>query len=177
MRLTFPLILNLVLMLGLSGCQGESVVEKNAPVEDAGYEPYTCCVEDHAPVVEAGYETYRSVDENAPLVDAAYETYILHVRAMRGSGAENPTYDIPMRCWSEGIKKLKPIKVYKHKNNIVVVQKVRDNVEEGKYIHIPISSNLPMDGIDGFTLHPNPIKGNRYLPGDGIFDYQRTIKY
>jgi hypothetical protein len=178
MRLRLPLVLNVVLMLCLSGCQRKSGVEENAPLVDAGYETYTCCVEDHAPVVEAGYETYRSVEENAPLVDAAYETYILHVRAMRGYGGEKPTPDdIPMRCWSEGIKKLKPIKVYKHKNNIVVVQKVRDNVEEGKYIHIPISSNLPMDGIDGFTLHPNPIKGNRYLPGDGIFDYQRTIKY
>ena len=142
MRLTFPLVLNLVLMLGLSGCQTKSGVEKNAP-----------------------------------LVDAAYETYARHVRAMRGSGAENSTPDIPRQCWAEGIKKLKPIKVYKHRINIVVVQKVRDNVEEGKYISNLVSSFLPKDGVDGFTLRPNPIKGNRYHLGDGIFDYQRTIKY
>ncbi len=142
MRLTFPLVLNLILMLGLSGCQTKSDVEKNAP-----------------------------------LVDAAYETYTRYVRAMRGAGAENSTPDIPRQCWAEGIKKLKPIKVYKHRINIVVAQKVRDNVEEGIYICNPVSSYLPQDGIDGFTLHPNPIKGNRYHLGDGIFDYQRTIKY
>ena len=177
MRPTLPLVLNLVLMLGMSGCQRTSGVEKNAPLVDAGYEPYTCCVEDHAPVVEAGDETYRSVEENAPLVEAAYETYTRHVRARRGSGGEKRNPKIYRECWAEGIKQLKPIRVYKHKNNIVVVQKVRDNVEEGKYIHIPISSHLPMDGIDGFTLHPNPRKGNRYHLGDGIFDYQRTIEY
>lgn len=141
MRLTFPLVLNLVLMLGLSGCQTKSGVEKNAS-----------------------------------LVDAAYETYTRYVRAMRGSEGENSTPDIPRQCWAEGIKKLKPIKVYKHRINIVVVQKVSDNVEEGKYIFNLVSSYLPQDGIDGFTLHPNPIKGNQYHLGDGIFDYQRTIK-
>jgi hypothetical protein len=143
MRLTFPLVLNLVLMLGLSGCQTKSSVEKNAP-----------------------------------LVDAAHETYARYVRAMRGYGGEDPTPDeIPRQYWAEGIKKLKPIKVYKHRINIVVVQKVSDNVEEGKYIHNPVSSYLPKDGIDGFTLRPNPLKGNKYHLGDGIFDYQRTIKY
>ena len=175
---TSTLVLNLVLMLGLSGCERESGVEKNAPLVDAAFEPYTCCVEENAPVVEAGDETYtRSVDDHAPLVEAAYETYNRHVRARRGSGGEKRNPVIYRECWAEGIKKLKPIRVYKHKNNIVVVQKVRDNVEEGKYIHIPISSHMPMDGIDGFTLHPNPMKGNRYYLGDGIFDYQRTIEY
>ena len=142
MRLTFPLVLNLFLMLGLSGCQTKSGVEKTAP-----------------------------------LADAAYETYVRYVRAMRGYGGEKPTPDeIPRQYWAEGIKKLKPIKVYKHRINIVVVQKVSDNVEEGKYIFNLVSSYLPMDGIDGFTFHPNPIKGNQYHLGDGIFDYQRTIK-
>jgi len=159
MRLTFPLVLNLVLMLGLLGCQTKSGVEKNAPLVDAAYETNTRGVEN-------------------PLVDAAHETYARHVRAMRGYGGEDPTPDeIPRQHWAEGIKKLKPIKVYKHKTNIVVVQRISDGTEEGKYICIPISSYLPMDGIDGFTLHPNPVKGNRYHLGDGIFDYQRTIKY
>ncbi len=109
------------------------------------------------------------------LAEAAHQTLSSHMRAMRGSGAENPTHDIPSQHWAEGIKKLKPIKVYTHRVNIVVVQKIRDNVEEGKYIYIPVSSYLPMDGIDGFTYKPNPLKGNRYYLGDGVFDYQRTI--
>ena len=68
MRLTFPLVLNLVLMLGLSGCQTKSGVEKNAP-----------------------------------LVDAAYETYTRYVRAMRDSGGENATPDIPRHGSAEVI--------------------------------------------------------------------------
>lgn len=140
MRLTFRLVLNLVLMLGLSGCQTKSGVEKTTP-----------------------------------LADAAHETYARYVRAIN-AGEEIATPEIPKQYWAEGIKELKPVKVYKHRVNIVVTQKVRDNVEEGKYIYIPVSSYLPMDGIDGFTFQPNPKKGNQYHLGDGIFDYQRTIK-
>jgi len=140
MRLTFPLVLNLVLMLGLSGCQTKSAGEKTAP-----------------------------------LADAAYETYARYVRAIH-AGEEIATPQIPKQYWAQGIKELKPIKVYTHRVNIVVTQKLRDNVEEGKYIYIPISSYLPMDGIDGFTFQPNPKKGNQYHLGDGILDYQRTIK-
>ena len=179
MRPTLLLVLNLVLMLSLSGCQRKTVVEEDVPRVDTTYEPYTCCVEDDAPdtpVVDSGYKTYALGIEN-PLVEAAYETYARNVRARRGSGAENPTPEIFRECWAEGIRQLKPIRVYKHRVNIVVVQKVRDNVEEGKYIYIPVSSYLPMDGIDGFTYKPNPKKGNRYHLGDGIFDYQRTIEY
>jgi len=140
MRPTFRLVLNLVLMLGLSGCQKQSDVEKTAP-----------------------------------LVDAAHETYARYVRAIN-AGQEIATPEIPRQYWAEGIKELKPIKVYTHMANIVVTQKVRDNAEEGKYIYTPVSSYLPMDGIDGFTFQPNPMKGNQYNLGDGIFDYQRTTK-
>jgi len=145
MRLTFQLVLILVLNFVLSGCQPKSGVDKTP------------------------------LSQN-DLVEAAHLTYASRVRAMRGSGAEDPTHDIPSQNWAEGIKKLKPIKVYTHRVNIVVVQKIRDNVEEGKYIYIPVSSYLPMDGIDGFTYKPNPLKGNQYHLGDGVFDYQRTIK-
>jgi hypothetical protein len=127
-------------MLGLSGCQKKSGVEKTAP-----------------------------------LADAAHETYARYVRAIN-AGEQIATPDIPRQYWAESIKELKPIKVYTHRVNIVVAQKVRDNVEEGKYINTPVSSYLPMDGIDGFTFQPNPLKDNQYNLGDGIFDYQRTIK-
>lgn len=108
------------------------------------------------------------------LVEAAYQTYANRVRAV--NMGENPfPPEIPEQYWAEGIRELKPIKVYKHRVNIVVVQKVRDNVEEGKYICIPVSSYLPMNGVDGFTYQPNPWKSNKYYLGDGIFDYRRTI--
>lgn len=108
------------------------------------------------------------------LVEAAYRTYANRVRTV--NMGENPfPPEIPEQYWAEGIRELKPIKVYKHRVNIVVVQKVRDNVEEGKYICIPVSSYLPMNGVDGFTYQPNPWKGNKYYLGDGVFDYRRTI--
>ncbi len=109
------------------------------------------------------------------LAESAYQTYSCYIRAIN-AGEEVAKPEIHERYWNEPIRQLKPIKVYTHRVNIVVVQNVRDNVEEGKYIYIPVSSYLPMDGVDGFTYEPNPVKGNKYYLGDGIFDYQRTIK-
>jgi hypothetical protein len=140
MRPIFRLVLNLVLMLGLSACQTKSGVEKSAA-----------------------------------LVNAAHHTYAGYARAIN-AGEEVARPEIPEKYWAKGIRELKPIKVYTHMVNIVVAQKILDNVEEGKYINIPISSYLPMDGIDGFTFQPNPLKGNQYHLGDGVFDYQRTVK-
>jgi len=109
------------------------------------------------------------------LAGAANETFSSHVRAIN-AGKEILSTEIPEQYWAQAIKGLNPIKVYKHRVNIVVVQKIRDNVEEGKYIYIHISSYLPMDGDDGFTYKPNPLKGNQYNLGDGVFDYKRTIE-
>jgi hypothetical protein len=108
------------------------------------------------------------------LAEAAHLTLSSRVRAIH-AGESSSSTEIPLQYWAQAIKDLKPIKVYTHRVNIVVVQKVRDNVEEGKYIYIPVSSYLPMDGDDGFVFQPNPLKGNQYHLGDGIFDYQRTI--
>jgi hypothetical protein len=116
------------------------------------------------------------VEKTTNLVDAAHQTYASRVRAINEGKDNSSSTEIHERYWAQAIRELKPIKVYIHRNNIVVVQKVRDNVEEGKYINIPVSSHLPQDGIDGFTFQPNPVKGNQYHLGDGIFDYQRTIK-
>lgn len=110
------------------------------------------------------------------LAEAAHLTLSSHVRAIHEGKENSSSTEIPERYWAQAIRALKPIKMYTHRVNIVVVQKIRNNVEEGKYIYIPVSSYLPMDGIDGFTYKPNPLKGNRYYLGDGIFDYQRTIK-
>ena len=144
MRLTFRLVLILVLIFVLSSCRTKSGI-KNTTLS------------------------------TSTLAEAANQTVAGYVRAMRDSEGENPTHVIPRQYWADGIKMLKPIKVYTHRANIVVVQKISDNVEEGKYIYVNISSYLPMDGVDGYSYRPNPVRGNQYHLGDGVFDYQRTI--
>ena len=76
--------------------------------------------------------------------------------------------------WAPVIRELKPMKVYKHRGNIVVVQRIVNNREEGKYIW-PGSSYLPENGVDGYFIMPNPQKGNLYDTGDGVFDYHKSI--
>ena len=120
-------------------------------------------------------QTKSRVEKTTTLAEAAHQTYASRVRAINEGKENSSSTEIPERYWAPAIRELKPIKVYTHRVNIVVVQKVRDNVEEGKYINIPVSSYLPIDGVDGFTFQPNPLKGNQYHLGDGIFDYQRTI--
>jgi hypothetical protein len=110
------------------------------------------------------------------LVGAAHATYVARLRATRG-GTPDPTNEYYPRYWAPRIRELKPIKVYKHRINIVVVQRIEDGVEYGKYIHIPISSYLPMTGVDGFTYSPEPLDGKTYtLHNNGVFDYTRTIE-
>ena len=108
------------------------------------------------------------------LVEAAYATYLARRNATRG-GTRDPTNEYYPTYWADGIKALNPIKVYKHKNNIVVVQRISDGTEEGKYICLPISSYMPMTGDDGFVFSPEPLSGNKYtLPNNGVFDFKRT---
>ena len=108
------------------------------------------------------------------LVEAAYATYLARRNATRG-GTRDPTNEYYPTYWADGIKALNPIKVYKHKNNIVVVQRITDGTEEGKYICLPISSYMPMKGDDGFVFSPEPFSGNKYtLPNNGVFDFKRT---
>jgi hypothetical protein len=103
------------------------------------------------------------------LVDAAWLTY-------RNARAAPDMGEIPPECWADAVKALHPIKVYTHRVNIVVVQRIHDGIEEGKYIYIPISSYLPLTGDDGFEFIPNPLRGNKYTLGDGVFDFKRTIR-
>jgi hypothetical protein len=103
----------------------------------------------------------------------AQATHAAYTRAIL-AGKEKPGAEIPPAYWSEGIKQLKPLKVYTHRVNIVVVQHVTESTEEGKYIYIPISSYLPHSGDDGFVFSPNPRTGDKYTLGNGIFDFKRT---
>ena len=107
------------------------------------------------------------------VVRAAEVTYAAYGRAIRAQ-KEQPSTEIPERYWADGIKALKPIRVYEHRVNVVVVQRESKNLEEGKYIYIPVSSYLPMSGDDGFTFEPNPKTGNIYDLGTGVFNYKRT---
>jgi hypothetical protein len=115
-----------------------------------------------------------NVENTTNLEGAARQTYANRVRAINAGKENSSSNEIHERYWAPAIRELKPLKVYTHRVNIVVVQKVHDNVEEGKYINIIISSYAPTDGVDGFTFQPNPKKGYQYH--HGVFDYQRTIK-
>jgi hypothetical protein len=111
-----------------------------------------------------------------PLVLAAMETYSNWIRgAEENTQEEDGTFNIPSKHWAEDIKALKPVKVYTHRVNMVVVQWIKDNVEEGKYICIPISSYLPHSGPDGFEFTPNPLQGNLYQLRE-VLDFKRNRK-
>jgi len=123
-------------------------------------------------------ETKKAIPETSlfsreDLVEAAYATYLARRDATRG-GTKDPTNEIYSTYWADGIKALNPVKVYTHRINIVVVQCISNETEEGKYIVIPISSYLPMTGDDGFVFSPEPLNGNTYTLGNGVFDFKRT---
>lgn len=89
----------------------------------------------------------------APQTEGSWRTYSNYVAAIQGRDEErsdNP--NIPPKYWTEEIRALDPIRVYIHRANLAVVQKVVGDAEEGKYFYIPISSYLPMTGDDGFTF-------------------------
>jgi len=108
-----------------------------------------------------------------PLTREAEATCAAYTKAVR-AGRETPRDEIPPACWTDGLRQLKPLKVYTHRVNVVVVQRITQRTEEGKYVYIPISSYLPQSGDDGFVFSPNPMSGNRYTLGSGVFDFQRT---
>lgn len=93
----------------------------------------------------------------APAFDQLSESaWRMHAAFMRENTAEGGRDGaaIPSRYWTDPIRALQPIKVYTHRVNVVVVQKISKGVESGIYIYIPISSYLPTDGDDGFTFTP-----------------------
>ena len=84
---------------------------------------------------------------------------------------------IPADCWDSEIKKLNPIRVYQHRVNIVVVQKILKGKECGKYIYLPLSSYLPISGDDGFEFTPNPLKNNVYTIKSGVLNFTRKTSF
>ena len=100
------------------------------------------------------------------LAVAALQTHIRYIKAVN-SGAEKPSDEIAKKYWTDEIKRLKPIRVYRHRGNIVVVQRASANIQEGKYISIMISSYAPQSGDDGFTFTDI---------GNSVYDFKRVIE-
>jgi len=100
------------------------------------------------------------------LAVAALQTHIQYIKAVN-SGAEKPSDEISKQYWTDEIKRLKPIRVYRHRSNIVVVQKASANIQKGKYISIMISSYAPQSGDDGFTFTEI---------GNNVYDFKRVIE-
>jgi hypothetical protein len=75
--------------------------------------------------------------------------------------------EISKKYWTDEIKELKPIKVYRHGTNIVVVQKATYNRQEGLYIILMISSYAPQSGDDGFILTEI---------GNSVYKFERVIE-
>jgi len=100
------------------------------------------------------------------LAVSALQTHIQYIKAVN-SGAQEPSDDISKEYWTDEIKRLKPIRVYRHRGNIVVVQRASANREEGKYISIMISSYAPQSGDDGFAFTEI---------GNSVYDFKRAIE-
>jgi hypothetical protein len=64
---------------------------------------------------------------------------------------EAPT-EIPKIWWVGSIQKLRPVRVYNHRFNLVVVLESSEHTEKGLYIGAVQSSYVPMNGDDGFTF-------------------------
>ncbi len=80
--------------------------------------------------------------------------------------------EIPPAYWEPRIQHLHPVKVYTHRVNLVVVQRVKDGAEQGKYISLPVSSFQPVCSY----LFKHPVDGFVFRPawGNGVFNFTRT---
>jgi len=117
-----------------------------------------------------GCKKQRGGEDAGPLPDnlavSALQTHIRYIKAVN-SGAQEPSDEIAKQYWTDEIKRLNPIKVYRHRGNIVVVQRASTNWEEGLYISIMISSYAPQSGDDGFTFTDI---------GNNVYDFKRVIE-
>jgi len=88
------------------------------------------------------------------------------------SGKEKMRAEIPANYWETGISKLKPVRVYSHHVNLVVVQGVQNGQEHGKYIYLPVSSYLP---VSRWFSH-QPQDGYLFRPavGAGVYNFTHT---
>jgi len=109
---------------------------------------------------EAGEGNFAGLD----LAIAGLQTYARYIKAVN-AGTQVRSDEIGPEYWAEEIKKLRPIKVYQHRCNMVVVQNVSPGREEGKYICTMISSYAPQSGEDGFAFSE---------VGSSVYDFTRV---
>lgn len=107
----------------------------------------------------------KGVQRDAWRTQEAYDQALLN-------HTEKTRNKIPSGYWDPGIWQLRPIKVYPHRANLVVVQSVHDGVEKGKYIYLVTSSYRPArsyfdkPGVDGFVF--------RRAEGRDVYHFTRT---
>ena len=100
----------------------------------------------------------------AALGIAALQTHARYVKAVN-AGIQARSEEIGPEYWTERIQKLHPLRVYLHRGNMVVVQRVSRGRQEGKYICLMISSYGPRTGEDGFTFTE---------AGNSVYDFTRV---
>lgn len=98
------------------------------------------------------------------LIDAAFLTYRQYIQDLNSGDCKTKEL-IPKKYWADGIKIVKPIMVYTHHVNIVIVNRKNNDFEEGLYIYLPISSYYPQESEDGFSV-------TQIAPG--IWNYHRS---
>ena len=111
-----------------------------------------------------GGEDTVPIPEN--LATAALQTHVQYIKAVN-SGQQEPSEEIPKKYWTDEIKRLNPITVYRHGTNIVIVQKATAKRQEGFYIILMISSYAPRSGDDGFTFTDL---------GNSVYRFERVIE-
>lgn len=66
--------------------------------------------------------------------------------------------------WPSEIKALNPIEIYTDRVNIVIATELKDSIETGYYVYIPISSYLPQNNTE-WTFSSQ---------GDSVWTYTRN---
>lgn len=124
----------------------------------------SCMQEQHA---DPGSTFHKGLQRDAWRTLSAYDTALLAHRAKFSA-------EVPPAYWDPGIVRLQPLKVYKHRGNVVVVQSVAEGLEHGKYIDLPVAPFHPKSAwfsrkhaVDGFVFRP--------ARGAGVFNYTRTL--
>ncbi len=117
---------------------------------------------------ETGSSFRKGVQRDAWKTQAAYSQAVLAHR-------DTLQKEIPSAYWAPRIEQLRPLKVYTHRRNLVVVQSVRDGMEHGRYVYLPISpykprtSWFPKTGVDGYVFRETVVWDE--------YDYTRPLGY
>ena len=101
-----------------------------------------------------------SEDQCRVLVNTANEMVMKPGTPFRGS------YGVPSDRWPEAIRRLKPVAVYYHLVNVVIVMERNEREERGYYVQTLISSYGPSPNEPNWTWVP---VGN----GSSLFAYTR----